>query len=69
MTSKAITKKAYIKLVETSVKYGYDISDLLHPTYKYINAQSCLDIANVLIEKHEGEDFWQFEEKLTLENL
>ena len=33
------TKKAYVKLIETYVRYGYDISDILNPTYKNIDAQ------------------------------
>jgi len=64
-----ITKAAYIVLVETYVRYGYDISDMLNPTYKWIDAQKCLDVANSLIENHEGEDWWQYENKYTLENI
>ena len=63
------TKKAYVKLVETLSMNGYDISEYLNPTYKNIDAQKCLDFANEILEEHNGKDFWEYEEKLTLENI
>ena len=64
-----LTKKAYIKLVETLVRYGHDISDYLNPTYKRIDAQKCVDYANEIIEYHEGKEWWENEEKITINNL
>lgn len=64
-----ITKKVYVRLIETYVRYGYDISELLNPTYKNIDAQKCLDLINEAIEIGEGEDVWEYEEKVTFENL
>ena len=63
------TKRAYVKLVETLAMNGYDISEYLNPTYKNIDAQKCLDYANDILEEHNGEDFWEYSEKLTLENI
>jgi hypothetical protein len=48
---------------------GYDISDMLNPTYKNIDAQKCIDISNQILEESNGADFWDYSEKLTLENL
>ena len=64
-----ITKKVYVRLIETYVRYGYDISELLNPTYKNIDAQKCLDFINQAIEIGEGAEVWEFEEKVTFENL
>jgi hypothetical protein len=63
------TKKSYLKLIETMVMHGYDISDMLNPTYKNIDAQKCLDYANEILEDNYGKDYWDYEEKLTLENI
>jgi hypothetical protein len=65
----SITKRAYIKLIETYVMNCYDISDMLNPTYKNIDAQKCLDIANQINEEVNGVEYWEYSEKLTLENL
>jgi hypothetical protein len=65
----SITKRAYIKLIETYAMNGYDISDMLNPTYKNIDAQKCIDISNQILEESNGADFWDYSEKLTLENL
>ena len=67
--TKKVVKKAYVKLIETYARNGYDISDLLNPTYKNIDAQKCLDLCNQMTEEAEGEDFWEYEEKLTLDNI
>jgi len=64
-----ITKKVYVRLIETYVRYGYDISELLNPTYKNIDAQKCLDLINEAIEIGEGAEVWEYEEKVTFENL
>lgn len=64
-----LIKRAYVKLLETYVRYGYDIADMLHPTYKNISAQMCLDVANSIVEDHEGLEWWDYEEKLTLSNI
>jgi hypothetical protein len=64
-----VTKRAYVKMVETYAMNGYDISDLLNPTYKNIDAQKCVDIVNHILEEHNGADFWEFEEKLKLDDL
>ena len=61
-------KKVYVKLVETYARYGYDIGGLLNPTYKNIDPSKCVDIINELIEDHEGADFWEFENKYTIDN-
>tara|TARA_R110002074_G_scaffold116434_4_gene247861 strand:- start:180 stop:491 length:312 start_codon:yes stop_codon:yes gene_type:complete len=45
-------KQAYIHLVETYCRYGYDISDMMHPTYKRISVRKCIDICNELFIKH-----------------
>ena len=45
-------KKAYIHLVETYCRYGYDISDMMHPTYKRISVRKCIDICNELFIEH-----------------
>jgi len=63
------TKKAYVKLIETYVRYGYDISELLNPTYKNIDGQKCIDLINNLTKEHEGENCFEYFEKLTIENL
>tara|TARA_B110000014_G_C19901075_1_gene466211 strand:- start:487 stop:681 length:195 start_codon:yes stop_codon:yes gene_type:complete len=57
-------KKVYVKYIETLVRFGYDISDLLNPTYKNIDAQRCIDVCNMMISRHDEDD-----EKLTLENI
>jgi hypothetical protein len=56
-------KLAYVTYVETLVKYGYDISDFLNPTFKKICPQKCVDLANEIIEDHEGKDVWKYNEK------
>ena len=63
------TKKAYVKLIETYVRYGYDISELLNPTYKNIDGQKCIDLVNNLTKEHEGENCFEYFEKLTIQNL
>ena len=63
------TKRAYVKLVETLAMNGYDISEYLNPTYKNIDAQKCLDYVNYILEKHEGKEYWEYEKKVTLENI
>ena len=65
----SIKKRAYVRLVETFAMNGYDISDMLHPTYKNIDAQKCVDMINEVNERVNGADFWDYEEKVTLENL
>lgn len=65
----SITKRAYVKLIETYVMNSYDISDMLHPIYKNIDAQKCLDVANEILEESNGVEYWEYSEKLTLENL
>ena len=45
-------KQAYIHLIETYCKYGYDISDMMHPTYKRISVSKCIDICNELVIEH-----------------
>lgn len=70
-----VTKKAYVKLVETLAMNGYDISNMLNPTYKNIDSQKCLDLANQIFRDHNRmvneteEDFWKYNDKLTLENI
>jgi|TARA_R110000824_G_C14880702_1_gene643345 outer membrane protein assembly factor BamA len=68
MTNLKTIKKVYVKLIETYARYGYDISELLNPTYKKIDAYKCVNIINELIEEHEGVDFWEFENKFTIED-
>ena len=63
------TKKAYVKLIETYVRYGYDISDFLNPTYKNIDAQKCVDLINQTTQEHEANDYYEYAEKVTLDNL
>lgn len=65
----SITKRAYVKLIETYVMNSYDISDMLHPIYKNIDAQKCIDIVNEINEEVNGVEYWEYSEKLTLENL
>jgi hypothetical protein len=69
MESLKVTKRAYVKYITTMAVNGYDISDLLHPVYKNIDAQSCIDICNKIMEEVSGSDVWEYEEKITLENL
>lgn len=64
-----LTKRAYVKMVETYAMNGYDISDLLNPTYKNIDAQKCVDIVNRILEEHNDDDYWDYEEKLTLDEF
>jgi hypothetical protein len=46
MTNLKTIKKVYVKLIETYARYGYDISELLNPTYKKIYAYKCVNIIN-----------------------
>jgi hypothetical protein len=64
-----LKKKVYVTLLENLVRYGYDISEWLHPTYKNLDAQKCIDYINELQADHESKDYFEYEEKLTLEQL
>ena len=56
-------KIAYVTYLETLVRYGYDITDFLNPTFKRICPQKCIDLANETIEDHEGVEIWEHQEK------
>ena len=64
-----LKKKAYVQVVMAYVRYGYDISDMFHPTYKNIDVQKCIDVVNKLEATHEADDYYEFEQELTLERL
>ena len=63
-----VTKLAYEHLIEHLCRYGYYIGDMLHPVYKDYCAQKLIDKCNSLSEKHNGEDHWEYNDKLTLKN-
>ena len=51
-----VTKRVYCDLIAHLVRWGYDISDMLHPTYKTICADKCIEYMNKITLDHE-EDF------------
>ena len=63
-----VTKLAYEYLIEHMCRYGYYIGDMLHPVYKNYCAQKLIDKCNSLSEKHNGEDHWDYNDKLTLKD-
>ena len=68
MSNLKVKKKAYLKLIEVLVANGYDISYMLHPIWKNISAENCINSINKLMQEHD-ENVWDYEEKVTLNNI
>lgn len=46
------TKRIYIQLVETYIKFGYDISDMFHPVYKNLSIEGMKAVIQRLHDQH-----------------
>ena len=49
-----ITKRVYCELIAHLCRFGYDISDMLNPTYKQISVDGCINMMNKITLDHEG---------------
>lgn len=52
-----VKKKVYADLIGVLHTHGYDISEWLHPRYKQICAQGCIDLMNEIhLETADAQD-------------
>ena len=46
-------KRIYVQLIETYVRFGYDISDMLNPTYKNLSIEGMRSVIQRLHDQHD----------------